>query len=336
MKINKRILTPIVALILSVILFGYQIPNINAEVLPTTVEFTIAPNGEMIDGAMPVKFLAKTETQPSIELIASNLDSITGSLMVIDDYQSTNNYSETLDVSLTFAEYIIFTGNSSEIGLKIGLDGNGFLYHYAIIGDGAYITLTFDITLNNVSNYVNITYLLDGESYDVRKQKKDDIPNLPLTEPTKYGFIFKGWYLDPEYTTPLSLYDRFEIDSYVYGFFEEKSKITIKFYDGDVLISEATQYESEAVLKPSNPVKSGQVFVGWYLDPNFETRLENEDTFITNTNVYAKFVADTGGIVIPTEENNKTLYLVGAAALLLIVLIASSSTKGKPTKKRGK
>jgi len=40
--------------------------------------------------------------------------------------------------------------------------------------------------------------------------------------------------------------------------------------------------------------------------------------------------------VIPTEENNKTLYLVGAAALLLILFIAISSTKGKPTKKKGK
>lgn len=336
MKNKKKILMPLMALVLSVILFGYQIPNINAEILPTTVEFTIAPNGEMIDGAMPVKFLPKTETQPSIELIASNLDSITGSLMVIDDYQSTNNYSETLDVSLTFAEYIMFTGNSSEIGLKIGLDGNGFLYHYAPIGDGAYITLTFDITLNNVSNYVNITYLLDGESYDVRKQKKDDIPNLPITEPTKYGFTFKGWYLDQEYTTPLSLYDRFEIDSYVYGFFEEKAKITIKFYDGDLVISEATQYESEAVLKPSNPVKAGQVFIGWYLDPNFETRLENEDTFTTNTNLYAKFVADTGGIVIPTEKNNKTLYVVGAAALLILLMAIGSKKNNKSTKKRGK
>lgn len=336
MKNKKKILMPLMALVLSVILFGYQIPSINAEVLPTTVEFTIAPNGEMIEGAMPVAFIAKTETQPSIELIASNLDSITGSLMVIDDYQSTNNYSETLDVSLTFADYIVFTGSSSEIGLKIGLDGNGFLYHYAIIGEGADITLTFDITLNNVSNYVNITYLLDGESFDVRKQKKDDIPNLPITEPAKYGFTFKGWYLDSEYTTPLNLDDRFEIDSYVYGFFQEKAKITIKFYDGDLVISEATQYESEAVLKPSNPVKAGQVFMGWYLDPNFETRLENEDTFTTNTNVYAKFVADSGGAVIPTEENNKTLYLVGAAAFLLIVFIAISSTKGNPIKKKGK
>ncbi|MEM0173877.1 MAG: InlB B-repeat-containing protein, partial [Sulfolobaceae archaeon] len=102
------------------------------------------------------------------------------------------------------------------------------------------------------------------------------------------------------------------------------------------IISQGMQYATESLLKPSNPVKPGHVFMGWYLDSEFTTKLENDATFDSDVNIYAKFIADSGGAVIPTEENNKTLYLVGAAALLLILFIAISSTKGKPTKKKGK
>lgn len=337
MKNKKKILMSVIALVLSVILFGYQVPNVKAAE-PTTVEFLISPAGDMVDGEMPVTFQPVGE-QPSIELIASNVESITNGSLVIEDYQSSNNYTESFDSTTIdpVYDFISFTGSDSAIGLKIGLDGNGFLYHYASIGEGASITLTFDIELNNTTNYVDITYMLDDVVVETKKQKKDDIPNLPLTEPTKYGFIFKGWYLEPEFTTAITLETRFTANTIVYGYLQEKTLISVKYYDGESIISQGMQYSTELLLKPSNPVKSGHVFMGWYLDPEFTTKLENDAKFDEDVNIYAKFIADSGGAVIPTEENNKTLYLVGAAALLLIVFIAISSTKGnKPTKKKGK
>ncbi len=336
MKNKKKILMPIMALVLLVILFGYQVPNIKAAE-PTTVEFTISPAGNMIDGEMPVTFQPVGE-QPSIELIASNVGNITNGSLVIEDYQSSNNYTESFESTTIdpVYDFISFTGSDSAIGLKIGLDGNGFLYHYASISEGAYITLSFDIVLNNTTNYVDITYMLGDVVIETKKQKKDDIPNLPLTEPTKYGFIFKGWYLEPEFTTAITLETRFTTNTTVYGYLQEKTLISVKYYDGESIISQGTQYSTESLLKPSNPVKPGHVFMGWYLDSEFTTKLENDATFESDVNIYAKFIEDSGGAVIPTEENNKTLYLVGAAALLLIVFIAISSTKGKPTKKKGK
>lgn len=335
MKNKKKILMSVMALVLSVILFGYQVPNIKAAE-PTTVEFTISPAGNMIDGEMPVTFQPVGE-QPSIELIASNVESITNGSLVIEDYQSSKNYTESFDATTIdpVYDFISFSGSDSAIGLKIGLDGNGFLYHYASISEGAYITLSFDIVLNNTTNYVDITYMLGDVVIETKKQKKDDIPNLPLTEPTKYGFIFKGWYLEPEFTTAITLETRFTTNTTVYGYLQEKTLISVKYYDGESIISQGMQYATESLLKPSNPVKPGHVFMGWYLDSEFTTKLENDATFESDVNIYAKFIADSGGAVIPTEENNKTFYLVGAA-LLLIVFIAIISTKGKPTKKRGK
>lgn len=335
MKNKKKILMPLMALVLSVFLFGYKVPNIKAEELPTKVEFVISPSGDMIDGEMPVTFQPVGE-QPSIELIASNLENITNASLNIDDYQGENTYTETLSFPLAVNDFITFDGADSSIGVKIALDGSGFLYHYAPIGEGASITLSFDVDLLNDTNYVQITYMLDGESFDVRKQKKNDIPNLPLTEPTKYGFIFKGWYLEPEFTTAITLETRFTTNTTVYGHLQEKTLISVKYYDGESIISQGMQYSAESLLKPSNPVKAGHVFMGWYLDSEFTTKLENDATFESDVNIYAKFIADSGGAITPTEENNKTLYLVGAAALLLIVFIAISSTKGKPTKKKGK
>lgn len=324
---KNKLLLLFLTLITSVFIFASQ-PELNAAV--QTVQFTLSPQGNMVDGKMPVTFQAVGE-QPTVELIASNLENIRNVSLVIDDYQNLNNYTDSLDLPLAINDFITFNGSDSAIGVKLALDNNGFLYHYATIGEGASITLSFDIDLLNTTNYVQITYMLDGEVFDTKMQKKDDIPNSPL-DPTKYGYEFKGWYLEPEFTTPISLSTRFELDSTVYGKYVEKTLIIVKYYDGETVISQSTQYTNELLLKPDNPIKSGHIFIGWYLEPDFTTKLENEDVFESDVNIYAKFIADTGGGLIVEEESTITqnvIFIVGGLMIVVFLIGLNNSKKQK-------
>lgn len=334
MKERKKIFIPLFVMLFAFMMLVTNIPTLNAESETITLEYTVAPQSTMQNNEMAIEVIPKNEEQISIELLLSNDSYITNVILNIEDYQSSNTFEETLEFPTLYATSILLQGADTTIYVTFGLDGKGFLGHYADIGEGSYITLSFDVEIVNESNYIDVTFMVDGELYSTAKQMKNDTWVVDELQASMYraGYRFRGWYLDPEYTTLDN--EGSEVDYTVYGYFEEKEKILVRFYDGDTVISQSYQYESEPLLKP-NPTKASHVFMGWYLDPEFETRLEDEAMFDDDINIYAKFnQSGGGGAIVPDEPFNLNFYVYIVGAVILIIVIMSFGSTKKAIKKK--
>lgn len=109
--------------------------------------------------------------------------------------------------------------------------------------------------------------------------------------PTKIHHTFEGWYLDTELGVPyvflpvtnnLTLYAKYTKLKY-----ELTLELNGGVYDGDtVLFIDALE-----TVTLNTPTKEGHIFVGWYLDSNFNEGFNHIMT--TDTKVYAKFILQT-------------------------------------------
>ena len=123
--------------------------------------------------------------------------------------------------------------------------------------------------------------------------------------PTKVESTFVGWFNDQTLVTPytfstmpgnpLTLYAKWTVNSYTISF------VT----NGGSSISNLTQNYGTATVKPSDPVKVGSTFNGWFTD----TALSIPYTFTTmpanNLTLYAKWTATS--YTISFEENGGSL-----------------------------
>ena len=117
------------------------------------------------------------------------------------------------------------------------------------------------------------------------------------TDPTKENAIFLDWYVDNEYN---NLYD---FDSPVYSSFtlyakwEEKAVSTyynvIFNTNGGSLIGSLKVPENTKITKPTEPIKDGYIFGGWYLDSNFTTFYDFDSLVNENLTLYAKWIKET-------------------------------------------
>ena len=147
-----------------------------------------------------------------------------------------------------------------------------------------------------ISDYT-ITFNTDGGS-EIASQtiKKGQTVTKP-ENPTKKGYIFKGWYLDTnEYnfsqkvTKNITLVAKWEKNET-----KPVAKYTITFNtDGGSAISSQTVEEGKTAIQPSNPTKEGYNFAGWTL----------------NGNTYDFSSSVTGNIILIAKWTQKTYSVV--------------------------
>lgn len=148
-----------------------------------------------------------------------------------------------------------------------------------------------------------VTYKHEDETVISTTIIKENETLTKPSNPIKQGYTFIGWYLknsDVNYsfgnllTSDLVLYARFEkltLDDEV-----EIFKVTYK-YDDETIINTINISSTETLTKPSNPVKEGYTFKGWYLkDSNTEYKFGNKIT--SNITLYAKFEIVLGEITL--------------------------------------
>ena len=126
-------------------------------------------------------------------------------------------------------------------------------------------TVTFD---SNGGSLVDSKVVVENEAVTE--------PNAPIL----YGYTFRGWYTDSDerydFDTPvvgdMTLYAKWEKDTVFY---------TISLdLDGGTGIQSITVKEGESAIRPSNPIRAGFEFLGWYTDSDVEYDWEltvNED-----------------------------------------------------------
>lgn len=112
---------------------------------------------------------------------------------------------------------------------------------------------------------------------------------------TKPGHTFDGWYLDKEFTKPVTSISETETDEVtLYAkFTANKYKIKYELNGGTNSRSNPTEYICGAgVLDFAAASKDGYIFEGWYRDAAFTTKVESIDTTeMQDVILYAKFTA---------------------------------------------
>ncbi len=172
---------------------------------------------------------------------------------------------------------------------------------------GAYVIWPKDIDTNPYTLYAKwteneeytITYELNGGENAKNNPsviKKNE--TISLADPTKTGYTFDGWYLDPEFTKPCTAIDgKSEQDVTVYAKWGDPIEYQIQYVlNGGTNAKENpssyTIESKEIVFK--DPVKEGYKFEGWYTSMDYTTELSGIPTGSTGTVVaYAKWTKTT-------------------------------------------
>ncbi len=107
-----------------------------------------------------------------------------------------------------------------------------------------------------------ITYVLDGFTTNNPTELRSD-ESVNLEDPAITGAIFGGWYLDKNYTQPITKIKNPEDDMTIYGRLLQQHSISYNLDGGVNHSSNAEFYASELGLTLYAPTKDGYDFTGW-------------------------------------------------------------------------
>lgn len=158
---------------------------------------------------------------------------------------------------------------------------------------------------------ISVNFVVDGEVYHTISTTGESAITMPQN-PTKEGYVFDGWYWDNNtfqepFTANSLLNQKLNGDMSVYAKWTLED-ITKKNYDltfnsmgGSDVTSQSILYGNVANA-PTNPTKTGYIFVGWYKEADLTTKWNfSADTVTENTTLYAKWVAENdaqGSVII--------------------------------------
>ena len=148
-----------------------------------------------------------------------------------------------------------------------------------------------------------LSFIVDGEVYASIDTSGDEVITMP-DDPEKEDYIFDGWYWDEDtwqrpFTANSLLNEPISSDMSVYAkWLEEditKRSYTVSFNSfGGSAVSDVTVQYGKLLTEPSEPARTGYVFVGWYKDADLKTEWDFAfDTVTEDITLYAKWVDES-------------------------------------------
>jgi uncharacterized repeat protein (TIGR02543 family) len=136
-----------------------------------------------------------------------------------------------------------------------------------------------------------------------------EIENFSFPTPVKEGFVFLGWFLNPELTETVSLKTPIEKSITLYAKWRALSSYTITYNsNGGTAVSPLTISEIQTVSAPTSPIMEGHSFINWYTDEGLTSLFVFNQTITQNITLYAKweklsytltFVTNGGSVIAP-------------------------------------
>lgn len=233
-----------------------------------------------------------------------------------DDYSliTTESFSELIDheVEAVMKTYLGFSVNSEHPDSK---HSGITLENDALVLKVYYKRNVYQITFKDT----------DGTPLDIPAiSAKFDAPINAPTEPTKEGYVFLGWFVSLEATEafeftamPLggaTLYAKYQVRLY---------KITFVSY-AEIGVTEITAEYGTPINPPTDPIRQGYTFKGWYLDE--ETTIPYEFTVMPAEDItlYAKWE--------PNVVTVTFVYLDGSDNTVITGNVGDTLTEITPTK----
>lgn len=138
-----------------------------------------------------------------------------------------------------------------------------------------------------------ITFVVDG--VETTQKVKEGSKVTKPADPTKENYIFTGWYTDEicvteydwdtEVTGSLKLYAGFEEDVT-----KKEYEVTFETNEGTLDGGDSVSVKhGMTVTKPTDPVKEGYTFAGWYTDADLEEEFDFSTPITSAVVLYAKY-----------------------------------------------
>jgi uncharacterized repeat protein (TIGR02543 family) len=210
------------------------------------------------------------------------------------------------------------TTQTANYNTTITPPANPVIDGYTFAGwNNANLTKTWNFAIDKITSdtilfakwMVTISYNMNGGSpmNDVLL----DINTLVVepAAPSKTGFTFAGWYKDANFTkawvfntdlatTNTTIYAKWVITTYTVNF---------NTNGGSALANITANYNS-TITTPTEPIKNGYTFAGWYKDVAFTNAwVFNSDLVTSNTTLYAKW-ADLVNAIPSVSNISMKLY----------------------------
>lgn len=169
------------------------------------------------------------------------------------------------------------------------MEGYTFLGWYTgeTVNDGIFTTTTpvkQDISLiaRWQINEFTVKFLDNGgRTLKIQKVEYGSAATAP-TAPTIDKLYFSAWDVD---------FSSVKADLTVRAIYLPNTYTLTYNTDGGTVIADEVYYKGDIPVKPKNPTKSGNYFIGWYLDAAFTTAYNYSTGLTEDTTLYAKFSA---------------------------------------------
>ncbi|MDE7264128.1 MAG: InlB B-repeat-containing protein [Anaeroplasmataceae bacterium] len=155
-----------------------------------------------------------------------------------------------------------------------------------------------------------ISYITNGGAFEepnVPYSYTEGNSTILLATLTKVGHIFTGWYDNPQFSgTSISeipsnstgnkvFYARFTPMTFTITLDSVPTGIVVSFDTdgGSEVESQILTKENPILVYPEEPVKSGYIFGGWYLDQAYTTLFQFEESISNSMILYAKWIKGT-------------------------------------------
>lgn len=142
----------------------------------------------------------------------------------------------------------------------------------------------------------NVSFFDGTKEYtEYAKKVEENGKLIRPTDPEKEGYVFAGWYVDPELSKEYNFDASITADLKLYAKFEEAAAVetqTVTF-----MKDSKTTYDASVVKKgntvgvPAEPINDGYSFAGWYTDVKCTTAYDFNLPVNTDITLYAKWLA---------------------------------------------
>lgn len=142
----------------------------------------------------------------------------------------------------------------------------------------------------------NVSFFDGTKEYtEYAKKVEENGKLIRPTDPEKEGYVFTGWYVDPELSKEYNFDASITADLKLYAKFEEAAAVetqTVTFMkDSETTYDTSVVKKGNTVGVPAEPTNDGYSFGGWYTDVNCTTAYDFDLPVNTDITLYAKWLA---------------------------------------------
>lgn len=230
---------------------------------------------------------------------------------VFTDVQCIVTYELNGGTSLETSQMVVY-GETAEIPEEPEKEGNTFVTWCTSSSLTEVYNFDSPVT-QNITIYAKwkvetftVSYMVDGDLYDVRTVEWRHRAPSNVVSPSKDTYQFVGWYDESD-----NLFDftkEIKEDTHIYAKFSKQQTTVLFNTTGGSVIAPVIINLGESVNEPVAPTRDGYTFVGWYEDTQLSVEYDFDSLVMHATVIYAKWEIDIYEVTINTNDNDENVY----------------------------